>query len=269
MISLYDYTKNDMNKLDWDGHIHLFNSSQSLFDLYTPTYKNYIGFADIEFDKISKYRNKMIGLYEDYINNYYKSNQYLLATAPTAEEAISIYEKFPNIIKGFGELKLYNTYKGKEVDYKKISIARTVCSYSAKNKNLPVYIHYSLTNDREVERIDNLLKSFPTVPIVLCHCGMEDSNKDFAYHAVVNLMCKYSNLWIDISYDAVDYFVNNPMKLSNLDLDRIIIGSDITLKNFGKNHKNPIKECDEICSNVNKLSKYINSDHNIKKLFQI
>lgn len=265
MISLKNYIINQ--NVAWDGHLHLFNDSQVILDLYNSQFKKCIGFADIEFDHIEDYDGKMVGMYNSYIENYYNDNQILLATAPTAKEAIEVYKEFPNIIKGFGELKLYDNYQGKEVPYKKIITAREVCAFSSKNNNLPVYIHYSLTNDSEVRQFNNLLKSYPTVPIVLCHCGMEENNKDFAYQHCVDLMKKYYNFWVDISYDAADYFVLNPMKLYNLDMGRIILGSDCTLKTFGQGHEDPKLECDENCNKVTTLSKYINSDFNIKKIF--
>lgn len=270
MISLKNYIK-VINKFDWDGHIHLFNASQSIYDLYKPASKHLIGFADIEYDNIKLYEGKMIDLYKQYIDNHYNSSQLLLATAPTAKEAIEVYEKFPNVIKGFGELKLYNTFKGKEVKYKKISTAREICSYISKqDKYLPVYIHYSLTNDNEVKRFDNLLKSYPNIPIVLCHCGMEIGYEDFAYHHVVDLMKKYSNLWVDISYYmAIIYFHTNPFKLYNLCLDRVILGSDFNIKMFGPNHPNPEITCMDIYQQIYQLTQYIDSDNNIKRLFKV
>ena len=265
MIDLGIYLRN----VDWDGHMHLFNSSQSLFELYNPKSSKLIGFADIEFDHINDFDGKMIDIYDNYIKNHYNNNQILLATAPGSKEAIAIYEKFPNIIKGFGELKLYNKYRDKEIPYKKISIARDIAGYSSKNNNLPVYIHYSLTNTREANNLNNLLKSYPTVPIVLCHCGMESGFEDCAFYYVVDLMKKYSNLWVDISYIALDYFISNYMKLYNLDLDRIILGSDINIKMFGKAHKDPCGDCELIMRNLRILYNIVNSDNNIKKLFQL
>lgn len=267
MISLSNYIK-DIHKFDWDGHIHLFNSSQSLLDIYSPKSNYLIGFPDIEYDNIEEYEGKMIDLYQNYIDNHYENNQILLATAPTSKECIEIYKKFPNIIKGFGELKLYDSYIDKDIPYKKISTAREVCAYSSKVGNLPVYIHYSLTNDKEVKRLDNLLRSYPNTPIILCHCGMDKSNKDFAYYSVVDLMKKYSNIWIDISYDALDYFTLTPFKLYNLDLNRIILGTDINLKLFSPKH-NSVEECNEIYSKIKELMKYINSNKNTKTLFNI
>ena len=74
---------------------------------------------------------------------------------------------------------------------------------------------------------------------------------------------------VDISYIALDYFISNYMKLYNLDLDRIILGSDINIKMFGKAHKDPCGDCELIMRNLRILYNIVNSDNNIKKLFQL
>ena len=267
MKSLSNYIK----KVNWDSHIHLFNASKPLISLYKPLINNCVGFADIEFNDIDSYNDHMVELYKKYIENNWNSSQILLATAPTPEEAIEVYKKFPDKIKGFGELKLYDEYRGVKINYKKISYARSICKFSEKNGNLPVYIHYSLISDDDVTHLKNLLKDYPSIPIVLCHCGIDNNvdNKLFAYYNTVNLMNEYSNLWADISYTALSFFNDNPFRILNMKTDRLLIGSDVTLKNFTSNHKNPEKHCDEIYKMIDDISSYCNFDLNLKRLFGI
>ena len=213
----------------------------------------------------------MIELYDNYIKNNWDRSQILLATAPDPMECISIYEKFPKIIKGFGEIKLYDVYKEAEVDYKKISYIHKLCKYLQDNKlKMPIYVHYSLTNNDEVDRLKKLLKTYPSIPIVLCHCGMDRhvDNKSFAYGAVMDLMNKYYNLWTDISYVAMGFFNENPFKLSNMQKDRLLIGSDINVKLL-KHPLTPKEDCENIYKMIDNLSQYCSFDSNLKKLFEI
>ena len=113
--------------------------------------------------------------------------------ARTIEDIKTIYEKYPKIIKGFGELKCYNEYKGEKVPYKKISFVRQVCRYSMDNGNLPVYLHWDICDEKDVQKLSKLLRDYPTVPVVLCHCGMNETNQSYAYTQVCQLMKQYQN----------------------------------------------------------------------------
>lgn len=263
--STYIYKK--FNNID--GHIHLFNHESIIDDSklkYDNEYKR-AGFIDIEFDNIDKFN--FVENYSNYIKNHYDSNKdILLATATTIEDIKTIYIKFPNIIKGFGELKCYDEYRGKPVNYKQIKLVRQVCELSQKVGNLPVYVHWEINDKKDLNKIENVIKKYPSVPIILCHCCMNDNNQEYAYNCCIKLMNMYSNVWIDISYTALNFFVNNPMRLYNLRLDRVFIGSDVNIKLFGPNHDFE-KEYNEICNKLIILDKYINSGSNLKKLFNI
>lgn len=269
MKPLYQYIQQPITP-KWDGHIHLFNSSQIIHDMYDLPINNCVGFPDIEFDNINSYKDNMLTLYRRYINKYYNKNQILLATAPTAEEAINIHKKIPKLIKGFGELKLYDSYRDQKINYKKISMVREVAKYINTLQNpIPIYIHFSLTNSKDVQKLESLLKEYPNIPILLCHCGMEEGYEDFTYNQMVLLMKNYDNLWTDITYTACDFFLEQPMRLYNLPLDRILLGSDINIKLFSKNHKNPKLECEVLYDKMLSLSRYVDNDKNLKKLFRI
>lgn len=245
-----------------DAHIHLFNVKNPI--KYNSNYDKLVGFMDIEYDT----KGDEVAAYDWFIEKYYDKNKHiLLATASSPENVIKIFEKHKNVIKGFGELKLYDKYQDKEVPYKKISILRSVCKLSTDNGNLPVYVHWELTNDRDVKSLENTLKAYPSVPIVLCHCGMNGENDEFSMWQCQKLSYMYSNLWLDISYKSLDYFTLNPLKLYNLPMDRMIIGSDLNNKIFGPNHTD--QEISSVESKVTQLRSIIPSDKNISSLFRL
>lgn len=82
------------------------------------------------------------------------------------------------------------------------------------------------------------------------------------------MMMEFNNLWVDISYTALDFFQLNINKLQLLDKSRVILGTDFNNKLFGPNHT-ASKETQDIIYKLNSISKYIDSDTNIKRLFNI
>lgn len=73
------------------------------------------------------------------------------------------------------------------------------------------------------------------------HVHLFNSKQSYAYTQVCQLMKQYQNLWIDISYTAMWYLGNYIMLLDGLDRNRIILGSDINNKLFGKNHDTEVE----------------------------
>lgn len=252
---------------DCDGHVHL-------FDNHSPLPKKIIskcvGFMDIDFN----HKNNVVKAYDNYIENYWdEKNELLLATGFTIEDIKSIYEKHKTVIKGFGELKCYDTYLGEPVPYKKISFAKQVAKYSQENGCLPVYIHWSLINKDDVEKLESLLSSYNTVPIVLCHTGMcmDKDAHDFAYTEATRLQKLYDNLWLDISWDAADYFSNNLMLLNNISRDRIILGTDLNNKSFKAKGIHEIRNENWGMEKMATIKNYLllNNISNVKKLFNV
>lgn len=243
----------------FDGHIHLFSHRGLNPDSLCPMC---VGFADIELDHLKDY--DVPALYDKYLPQV--RCMYPLATGLTIDDIKSIYKAHKDKIAGFGELKLYDSFKDKPLNFKKISFAREVCKFSEECGCLPVYIHYELCTAREVQFLSNLLNDFPDVPVVLCHCGMNQNNHQYAYGVVVELMSQYSNLWVDVSWDASDWFSHNPMLLTQLDRDRVIWGSDLSprLAAHGYISSSPSK----IEVNRQFISTYLDSDTNIIKLFK-
>ena len=268
MKTLLEYLHPYKREPFWDGHIHLFNSTKTLPEYDFGEVGMKVGFMDLEYDKKNL---QVVKSYERFIENDYKENTILLATGTTIEDIKTIYEKYPSFIKGFGELKCYDEYHGVKVPYKKIAFVRQVCRYSMNNGSLPVYLHWEICNEKDVQKISKLLRDYPTVPVVLCHCGMNATNQSYAYTQVCQLMKQYQNLWIDISYDAMKYLGNYIMLLDGLDRDRVILGSDINIKLFGKSH-DPEVEITQIRLKLDIIEGYLGRDKNeanIRKLFNI
>lgn len=265
MKTLKDILFESVNDSEWwDGHIHLFNHKEPINKPKELTHV--VGFMDLEYDKSNI---DPIKSYDEYIKNHYNGSTILLATGITSEEIKEIFEKHKSVIKGFGELKCYDTYMGEDVPYKCISMVRDICRLSRDNGNLPIYLHWDVNDDKDIKKISKVLTDYPSVPIVLCHCGMTDTNKDFSCTNVADLQKKFTNLWVDVSYIAMQHFHNNIMQLFQYDLDRVILGSDLNNKIFSKNHTED--ERSNILSMFRDvlLKSHINNKLNINKLFKI
>lgn len=261
METLYTYL-NTYN--DWDGHIHLFNHKKIL--PRKPGFHRYVGFMDIEYDDVENIN--VLNAYSNYIDKHYnQETDILLATGLTIEDIKSVHEKYPDIIKGFGELKCYDSYKGENIPYKKIGFVRQVVNYSSKHGSLPVYVHWEFNNSKDVKKLENIIQDYPTVPLVICHLGMNEYNKDIAFVESMRLQKQYNNVWLDISWCSFQYLIENMMRLNNLDTSRIILGSDFNNKLFSKNHdKNKRKD---IVNKFLKIKEYLrlNNSKNIRSLF--
>lgn len=247
-----------------DGHVHMFSHRGVISDelkSQLPPIK--IGFADIELDALDQYKD-MPGLYKKYAS---LKNAYYLATGLNIEQVEQVYDVLKNGSGcfGFGELKLYDEFNGKEINMKKISFAYDVCKFSSEVGNLPVYIHYELNNTRESNAFEKLLIQFPDIPIVLCHCGMNETNSDFAWGQCVRLSNTYSNCWIDVSWDAAKYISKSPLIIFQLPLDRVIWGSDVSPRL--EQHGFKSMSMNEILKYQKIITRYCNSDRNLRNLF--
>ena len=261
------------NKCKIDGHVHLFDKNEFLGDLYRSSKNLYVGFADYSIRHIDEYKDKMLGYYDNFIKKHYKPfhKRFLLACAPTIQETIEIYESHKDVIRGFGELKVHKICEGGDYNILTINELKKLYKYSEAHGNLPIYTHYTLSESRYIENLKNILKQYPTIPTVLCHCGMEDGcDLDEIYYNITAIQLEYTNLWLDISYIATDYFIKNPFKLTNIALDRCILGSDINPQIFhSKDIDDPKKFCDTCYINYEKLKDFIKTnDNNVLRLFK-
>lgn len=262
MISLAEYVKGyGLNEID--GHIHLFNHKETLNNPYPYPYKLKVGFMDLEFDVDEL---NVRDSYKRYINNYYTDKDILLATSTNIDDIIYLLDTYPEI-KGIGELKCYDKYQDKSLPYKDINFVSDCCQL-AKQYNVPIYLHWELNSEEYIKQLKELLQRYNDVTIVLCHCGFDNDLDEKIFNEVIGMMSVYNNLWIDISYTALEFFNWNINKLNILDGSRVILGTDFNNKLFGANH-NPAKETQDIIYKLNHVSKYIDSDTNIKRLFNL
>lgn len=246
-MNLSDFLK----KPKWDGHVHIF-PQRGVINMPSCSC---VGFADIEFDYPIP---NFVDLYSEYID----MNCIWLATATDIEAIKAIHNKFPNKIKGFGELKLYDYYCGHKVEYKDINFAHQVCEFSESVGNLPIYIHFELCDNQDVKDFERLLKEHSKVPIILCHLGMNEKNQEFAFNNFFRFQGSYKNLYGDISWDAAQYLKDKWSLVSCL--DRCIWGSDMSPRQLQAVNKTYCDITDTLW-----IARDVHSDQNIEKLFRI
>lgn len=256
----------------YDGHIHLFSHRDAIMDnkgFNIPSqYDKVIGFMDIEFNDLDKYsHNDVIKYYDIFIKNYYDpSKMILLATGTDSKTAIDVYKKYPHIIKGFGEFKCYDHYVHGKLPFGSLDWVEDVCKYDIE-LGLPIYIHWDLKNIARIEKLEQLLNKYPTIPFVLCHCGMSDScDNNFVFDNIIKLCTIYKNLFIDISYSATNYFLAHLDNIKQLPPNKVLIGSDL----------NPVLQdhddtslYDKEYKKLNILNQYINCNIATQKLFNL
>lgn len=272
MKNIYDIY---LNSEYVDGHIHLFDHNGVISKDLIDTNRRCVCFADIVFKHLKSYSNKMISYYNDFIDNYYDPNKHiLLSTGIDANEIIDIYSKWPDKIKGFGELKCYNDSIQGKLPYGNLKWIEPIMEFN-KNLKLPVYIHFELDDIDRRHELEEFLHKYNDIPIVLCHCGMIKENDETTdneiFFFVKHLMSTCNNLYIDLStLHTREYFINNIGKLLQLNLDRVITGTDLNpiVNNPEKNYliKDPIKFKNTCYKQIDILNKYIDKD-NVDKLF--
>lgn len=277
-MKLYESIRETIiGKPKYDGHIHLFDHRGILKWKKPENIQTMVGFMDIIFANEDEYKTseQVVGMYQNFFDTHTpKCNEVILATGLTAKQAIDVYLKFPDKIKGFGEFKCYDKFTDHnnndtvvKLNYGNLEWVRPVFTFDLPLQ-LPIYIHYRMNTDKNIRELDELLTDFPTIPVILCHCGLKESGDiDLTYFALLNLMSKHPNLYVDITYTAIDYFIGNPNKLLSLPPDRIFTGSDINgkLKEYygQKGIENEYKK-------FNKIFQYMpQSDTVIKKLFKL
>ena len=256
----------------YDGHIHLFSHRGSImgnkgFNIPSQ-YDKVIGFMDIEFNDLDKYsHNDVIKYYDIFIKNYYDSSKMiLLSTGIDSKMAIDVHKKYPHIIKGFGEFKCYDHYVHGKLPFGNLDWIEDVCKYDIE-LGLPIYIHWDLKNIARIEKLEQLLNKYPTIPFVLCHCGMSDScDNNFVFDNIIKLCTIYKNLFIDISYSATNYFLAHLDNIKQLPPNKVLIGSD--LNPVLQDHNNTSLYDNEY-KKLNTLNQYINCNITTQKLFNL
>ena len=91
---------------------------------------------------------------------------------------------------------------------------------------------------------------------------MNDLNdKEFAFEKAIELQHKYNNLWLEISWTAWEYIGKDHRKMSRIDTDRLLLGSDFSKFTTHKEIKYTL-DCFDY------WSKKINIKRNIIKLLR-
>lgn len=190
---------------------------------------------DVDFTKLDQYdHDRVLGYYDTYIRKHLKSDTILLATGTDCDTMIDLYLKYPDSIKGFGEIKCYdhNTDKNGNtirLPYGNLQWIRPLCDFNSK-VGLPIFIHWSVYNKDRKDELDRLLSEYPSIPFVLCHCGMSRHYDIHSqYTRVMDLMLKHGNLYVDVSFDAAEFLLQHLDYLKTLD-GRCFLGTDLNPK---------------------------------------
>lgn len=276
MISLSQYIENEHKIID--GHIHLFDwKTTSIFEVYKPSndFKQFVGFLGVDFKNIKKYSlENCIEYYERFIDSNSNSNVILLSSGLDSKTVIENFERHKDTMKGFGELLCYDKYDDIELPYKNTKWIEEILEYNTKN--LPVFIHYSLTSDKCMNEIDELAKKYSYTPIVLCHCGLPNihegdykSDYDKIFERFIKLQIKHTNIYTDVCDSAFEYISNNMHKILSLNSNRTLIGTDITPGHFNDTPENVKRKINKSLSKFDIFKNHINSNKTIKQLFRL
>lgn len=239
----------------------LFNNTENIIDCH------FHGFGKFGFIKP---KNKTLLMVDNPtrfnypLKPYFEKNKELLKEYPflvvgcDSKETIDLFIKYQNCF-GVGEIKVYKKFypETEPNTLTEFEDKQFLIDILESNIDKPIFIHYDLNKDNYKWLSEILEKHFDKT-IVLCHCGMnEEFNKDEAFELVRCLQQKHSNLFLDISWVALKYFLENKYKLANLDNCRLLYGSDNN--RFNQDYFN----------DMIKISKYINNKVNLEMLKEL
>lgn len=227
MQNLYQYlSSTTFNKSIIDCHVHLFGN-KTIHKYPYNSIENY--FCMVE-NSIRYPNRKLVDDFEMFINYNEKSSNRLLCVGNTAEETLSIYNKYSGHFVGFGEIKCYKRAICSDNVLREIydtSILNAVI-----NKGLPVFIHWDLDGKHD-EELYNIIKNNSNTTFVLCHCGINSlNNVHSAFETAIYFQSKLPNLWLSISWDALDFFVDDSYSVNDRQLSlipnpcQVLVGTD-------------------------------------------
>ena len=146
------------------------------------------------------------------------------------EETKKIYQTDPDMFSFFGEVKCRKHYigvKSKEEHY--IEDYSIALDHVLAENGLPMFIHLDLNDDKAEEKLVEILELNPARNIILCHCGMNDIDNQYeAFDRAVKLQKEHNNLWLEISWVALDFLYKDLEKYNKMDSSRILMGTDLT-----------------------------------------
>lgn len=222
------YINKGYNETIIDCHAHMFGASRSITYPYECPVNGYIAMVD---NPIRHPDHSLFDEFKTYINmGEVTRNKQLLCVGKDVDETQRIYNEFRDKICGFGEIKCY---KRCSLDNQVIEHYDTSILHSVLNNGLPVFIHWDLDGEHD-DALYNIIKNNPNTKFVLCHCGLgEVCNHDDAFKKMIDFQHKLPNLWLSISWVALDYFVSDDGHIKYDELsaipnpDHVIVGTDI------------------------------------------
>lgn len=230
-----------------DCHFHSFGCYGKLENAYSNLHivDNPIHYKESLYKYFKKYKSMFI-------------DEMFLVIGKNIEDTKNIIKDFPNYF-GIGEAKIYKYYRPRHnpETIKEHSNYKLLQDLIDLKCNKPIFIHYDINEDN-YKWLEEILTSNPNQTIVLCHCGMNEFfDKNKAFELSRNLQQTFHNLYLDVSWVALDYFLENKHKLANLDNTRLLLGSD----NNGLNR--------EYDKKMIELSQFINNKFNLQILKEL
>lgn len=255
MIEIKDYIFSRLKRVD--SHFNI--AGKDLFD------DEKLFYAD---DSIL-FVNNPIEHKTDSLESYYpliendENRYHIAANGKDADEIIDVIDKYNCDV--IGELKVYKHYISNETNEELVHEDRSIIDNQyIISSGLPCFIHLDLCSRYAEEMLSEILEAHPERKIVLCHCGINELySKDTAFERAIKLQHKYENLWLEISYFPVwMWFGKDHRKISKIDTDRLLLGSDFTSYDDITRWVPVIKNMDYWC-------KIINTQRNVKNLLKI
>ena len=214
MQSLYQYINNKFTKSIIDCHVHLFGDGI----IHKYPYKGITDYICMVENSMRYPERTLIKDFDKFIKS--NSSCKLLCVGSTPDETLEIYNKYTDKISGFGEIKCYKRAICSDNVLREVydtSILKNVL-----DKNLPVFIHWDLDRKHDEELYD-IIKENPKTKFVLCHCGINRlNNAQDSFETAISYQAKLPNLWLSISWDALDYFVDDSYVINDRQLARIV-----------------------------------------------
>lgn len=206
-----------------NAHIHLFDENGENIHY---KHETCVGFADIskDFESID-----YTTLYDKYINTH-KINGCLLSCGKDAREMITIYKNHRDVIRGFGEIKIFK----KDIHNFNREELKKLLDYNEMHENLPVMFHFDFINEENIQEVRTMLKCYPHTKFVHCHCGAPGTSTNEDMWAFTNSMIlarELPNYYFDISWSIAKYIYRfKGLLKSAIVADKILLGTDTNVE---------------------------------------
>lgn len=250
-----------------DAHIHLFDHAGLLAQIPSEC----IGFCDIPLYKGPSLPGLCEQAYDKYLPYILTQcpGARVLCTAPSFDELSRIWARHGQNLSGFGELKMYDLYKDHNVSYKDPIFLEQVLGFSETVGNLPVYVHWTLRSISDYRSLRAILNKHPAVPVVLCHCGLDQylSRPYVSYEYALRLASECQSLWLDLSWHGLIWLSKNKPDFWKLPRNKILLGSDFSP--HMDRIKNPLYTRADINTLLAEFGSLCDWDNNARRLLRI